>query len=278
MIGSVIAGAAHNVPLLLGARVIQGIGMGGLTALVVAIIGTIIRPRDRGRYSGYMGAAMAVSMSGGPILGGVLVDTAGWRWCFYVCVPLAVIALFLLQRTLHVETVKKDNVSIDWMGATLLTAGVSVLLIWVSFAGQDDYYAWFSKESAFFVIGGLALLGLFLAGFSAIVGISVVISSLIADLDRQSANERARLVVGAQAVLDDDRGVEHPVLEERGLGPFGRVRMTVLDRQQVQHPAGRRGLLQGDQTARVTVGLRNAGGSLERRRHHGFLMLKLREP
>ncbi|MDJ0113687.1 MFS transporter, partial [Rhodococcus erythropolis] len=113
-----------------------------------------------GRYSGYMGAAMAVSMSGGPILGGVLVDTAGWRWCFYVCVPLAVIALFLLQRTLHVETVKKDNVSIDWMGATLLTAGVSVLLIWVSFAGQDDYYAWFSKESAFFVIGGLALLGL----------------------------------------------------------------------------------------------------------------------
>jgi len=107
-----------------------------------------------------MGAAMAVSMSGGPILGGVLVDTAGWRWCFYVCVPLAVIALFLLQRTLHVETVKKDNVSIDWMGATLLTAGVSVLLIWVSFAGQDDYYAWFSKESAFFVIGGLALLGL----------------------------------------------------------------------------------------------------------------------
>ncbi|GAB6921531.1 MDR family MFS transporter [Rhodococcus sp. C3V] len=160
VIGSVIAGAAHNVPLLLGARVIQGIGMGGLTALVVAIIGTIIPPRDRGRYSGYMGAAMAVSMSGGPILGGVLVDTAGWRWCFYVCVPLAVIALFLLQRTLHVETVKKDNVSIDWMGATLLTAGVSVLLIWVSFAGQDDYYAWFSKESAFFVIGGLALLGL----------------------------------------------------------------------------------------------------------------------
>src|SRR6478735_2060316 len=89
VVGSVIAGLSHNVPLLLGARVIQGIGMGGLTALVVAIIGTIIPPRDRGRYAGYMGAAMAVSMSGGPILGGVLVDTAGWRWCFYVCVPLA---------------------------------------------------------------------------------------------------------------------------------------------------------------------------------------------
>ncbi|WP_092808396.1 MDR family MFS transporter [Rhodococcus globerulus] len=160
VIGSIIAGAAHNVPLLLGARVIQGIGMGGLTALVVAIIGSIIPPRDRGRYSGYMGAAMAVSMSGGPVLGGVIVDTVGWRWCFYVCVPLAVIALFLLQRTLHIETEKKENVSIDWLGATLLTAGVSVLLIWVSFAGQDDYYAWFSMQSLYFVFGGLALLAL----------------------------------------------------------------------------------------------------------------------
>lgn len=103
---------------------------------------------------------MAVSMSGGPILGGVIVDTIGWRWCFYVCVPLAVIALFLLQRTLHIETVRKDNVSIDWMGATLLTAGVSVLLIWVSFAGKADYYAWLSKESVLYVVVGLALLGL----------------------------------------------------------------------------------------------------------------------
>ncbi|MGC0363761.1 EmrB/QacA subfamily drug resistance transporter [Rhodococcus sp. 27YEA15] len=161
VIGSVIAGAAHNVPLLLGARVIQGIGMGGLTALVIAIIGSIIPPRDRGRYSGYTGAAMAVSMSGGPVLGGVLVDTAGWRWCFYVCVPLAVIAFVLLQRTLHIETVKKTGVSIDWLGATLLTAGVSVLLIWVSFAGQADYYAWFSTQSAMYVVGGLVLLGLF---------------------------------------------------------------------------------------------------------------------
>ncbi|MFI6867694.1 MFS transporter [Nocardia sp. NPDC050406] len=159
VIGSVVAGFAHNVPVLLAARVIQGIGMGGLTALVVAIIGSIVAPRERGRYSGYMGAVMAVSMSGGPILGGVIVDSPlGWRWCFFVCVPLAVIALILLQRTLKLPTERKDGVSIDWLGATLMTAGVSVLLIWVSFAGKADYYDWISRESALYVGSGVVLL------------------------------------------------------------------------------------------------------------------------
>ncbi|MFC4602808.1 MDR family MFS transporter [Rhodococcus kronopolitis] len=160
VVGSVIAGLSHNVPVLLGARVIQGVGMGGLTALVVAIIGTIIPPRERGRYSGYMGAVMAVAMAGGPVLGGVIADGLGWRWCFFVCVPLAVIALFLLQKTLHIQTDRKDDVSIDWLGATLLTAGVSVLLVWVSFAGKATYYDWISTESALMVGAGVVLLAL----------------------------------------------------------------------------------------------------------------------
>ncbi|MGV9446493.1 MFS transporter [Nocardia sp. NPDC003637] len=159
VVGSVIAGFASTVPILLAARVVQGIGMGGLTALVVAIIGSIVSPRERGRYSGYMGAVMAVSMSGGPILGGVIVDSPlGWRWCFFVCVPLAVIALLLLQRTLRLPTERKEGVSIDWFGAALLTAGVSVLLIWVSFAGKAGYYDWFSRESALYVGSGVLLL------------------------------------------------------------------------------------------------------------------------
>ncbi len=157
--GSVLAGFAHNVDLLLAARVVQGIGMGGLTALVQAIIGSIVAPRERGRYSGYMGAVMAVSMSGGPILGGVIVDSPlGWRWCFFVCVPLAVIALVLLHRTLRLPTERKDDVSIDWLGAVLLTAGVSILLIWVSFAGKAGYYDWVSRESALYVGAGVLLL------------------------------------------------------------------------------------------------------------------------
>ncbi|NLV77869.1 MAG: MFS transporter [Rhodococcus sp.] len=159
VVGSVIAGLAHNVPVLLGARVVQGLGMGGLTALVVAIIGSIIPPRERGRYSGYMGAVMAVAMSGGPVLGGVIVDSPlGWRWCFYVCVPIAIVALVLLQRTLSIATVRKADVKIDWLGATLITAGVSVLLVWVSFAGKEGYYEWFSLDSALYVLIGVALL------------------------------------------------------------------------------------------------------------------------
>ncbi len=155
--GSILAGVAHNVPVLLAARVVQGLGMGGLTALVVAIIGTIIPPRNRGRYSGYMGAVMAVAMSGGPILGGIIVDSPlGWRWCFFASVPIAVLSLVLLQRTLHVTTERKSDVRIDWFGATLLTAGVSVLLVWVSFAGSS--FEWFSAESVLYVTAGLALL------------------------------------------------------------------------------------------------------------------------
>ncbi len=156
VVGSILAGATPNVAVLMVARVIQGIGMGGLTALVVAIIGSIIPPRERGRYSGYMGAVMGVSMAGGPILGGVITDHLGWRWCFYVSVPLAVVALILIQRTLHLSSTRKDEVTIDWLGATLLTAGVSVLLIWVSFAGKN--YGWVSTSSAVYLAAGLLLL------------------------------------------------------------------------------------------------------------------------
>ncbi|WP_231708796.1 MULTISPECIES: MDR family MFS transporter [unclassified Arthrobacter] len=158
--GSVLAGFSESMPLLLTARVIQGLGMGGLTALAQAIIGSIIPPRERGRYSGYMGAVMAVATAGGPLLGGFIVDSPlGWRWTFFLCVPLAVIALILLQFTLRLEHVRRPA-RIDWLGSILLTAGVSLLLIWVSFAGKEDYYEWASWETAAMVGGSVILLAL----------------------------------------------------------------------------------------------------------------------
>ena len=155
-----MAGLSETIPLLLTARVIQGVAMGGLTALAQAIIGSMIPPRDRGKYSGYMGAVMAVGTAGGPLLGGFIVDSPlGWRWTFFVCVPLAVVALILLQVTLKIQHIKRPA-KIDWLGSILLTSGVSLLLIWVSFAGNPDYYDWFSWQSAAMVGGGVVLLAL----------------------------------------------------------------------------------------------------------------------
>ncbi|GAB3769630.1 MDR family MFS transporter [Microlunatus parietis] len=155
VIGSVAAGFATTVPWLIGFRILQGLGMGGLTALVQAIMASIIAPRERGRYAGYMGAVMAVSTVSGPLLGGFIVDSAlGWRWCFFVCVPLAIISLIVLQRTLRVPTLRRP-VKIDYAGALLISVGASLPLLWVTFAGTE--YAWWSWETLAF-LGGTAIL------------------------------------------------------------------------------------------------------------------------
>ena len=159
--GSMLAGLAQSVETLIAWRVLQGLGLGGLQALVQIAMAAMISPRERGRYSGLMGAVMALATVGGPLLGGLLVDTSwlGWRWCFYVGVPFAAVALVLLQRTLHLPVTRR-KVSIDYLGAGFLTAGVSALLIWVTLAGSS--FAWWSAESALFVGGGLVAVVAFL--------------------------------------------------------------------------------------------------------------------
>jgi len=157
VVGSAACGASQNIGEMIAARVLQGIGMGGLTALSQSVLAAMIPPRQRGRYNGYMGSVMAVSTVSGPLIGGVIVDThwLGWRWCFYVCVPLAVIALTVIQKTLHLAH-NPRKVSIDWLGASLIAGGVSIILIWVSFAGND--FDWMSWPSAAFLAGGLVSL------------------------------------------------------------------------------------------------------------------------
>ena len=158
--GSMFAALTQNVGMLITARAVQGIGVGGLTALSQVIMAAMIPPRERGRYSGYLGAVFAVGTVGGPLIGGVIVDTPwlGWRWCFCVGVPFSLIAMLVLQRTLRLPTTKRA-VKVDWLGALLITAAVSLLLIWVSFAGHD--YDWLSWQTAAMVGGSLVLGALF---------------------------------------------------------------------------------------------------------------------
>src|SRR4051812_5850075 len=126
VIGSALAGLAQDPGTLIGFRVLQGLGAGGLTALVQVIFSDIVSPRERGRYMGILGAIMAVGTAGGPLLGGVITDSIGWRWNFYVAVPFAILALVLIQRTLHLPK-RRRKVTIDYIGAALIAGGVSLL-------------------------------------------------------------------------------------------------------------------------------------------------------
>ncbi|MEV6712853.1 MDR family MFS transporter [Lentzea sp. NPDC051208] len=157
--GSLAAGLAQDAGQLIAARGLQGVGVGGLQALVQIAIAAMIPPRERGRYAGYQSSVTALSTIGGPLLGGFIVDTAwlGWRWCFFIGVPVALAALVLLQLTLRLPVVRRENVRIDYWGAALITGGVSLLLIWISFV--DDGFAWVSWQTAAMVGGSLLLLG-----------------------------------------------------------------------------------------------------------------------
>ncbi len=153
-IGSLIAGFAPSMEVLIGARVVQGLGVGGLTALVQVVIATMVSPRERGRYSGYIGAVFAVATVSGPLIGGVLVDTLGWEWCFFAGLPVALLAFVVLQKTLHLPVVKQD-VTIDYLGAFLLVGGVSVLLVWVSLGGQQ--FDWISTTSGLLLAAAVGI-------------------------------------------------------------------------------------------------------------------------
>lgn len=156
VLGSALAGFSQDTNMLIGFRVVQGLGAGGLTALSQIIMADIISPRERGRYMGLFGGIMAVGTVGGPLIGGLLTDSVGWRWNFFVGVPVAIIAIILLQVTLKLPKRPARKVRIDYLGAIFLAAGVSLLLIWVSLAGKD--FDWNSGQTYLMVGGAAALL------------------------------------------------------------------------------------------------------------------------
>ncbi|MGI8855885.1 MAG: MDR family MFS transporter [Thermomicrobiales bacterium] len=134
LVGSALSGLSQNMPQLIIFRALQGIGGGGLFSIALAIIGDVIPPRERGRYQGYFGAVFGVSSVAGPLLGGWFTDGPGWRWIFYVNLPIGIAALIITSAVLKMPVVRREH-SIDYLGATLIVAAVSLLLLYLNWAG-----------------------------------------------------------------------------------------------------------------------------------------------
>ena len=161
ILASAAAGFAQNSEWLIGCRAIQGIGAGGLGALTQIAMADIISPRERGKYMGLFGGVMALATVGGPLIGGAITDLSNWRYNFYVAVPVAVVALVMIQKTLHLHPLPKRKVSIDYAGIVLLSASVSTLLIWISLVGSS--FAWASATTAWMVGGTVVGIAAFIA-------------------------------------------------------------------------------------------------------------------
>jgi EmrB/QacA subfamily drug resistance transporter len=159
LVGSALCGLAQNMDQLIVFRALQGIGAGGLMALVFAIIGDIIPPRQRGRYQGYFGSVFAVASIAGPLLGGLFTDHLSWRWIFYINIPIGLVALSAIGARLHLP-VKKTEHRIDFLGAALL-AGAIICIMLVTVLGGATY-PWMSAPIYELLAGGLVFTGLFL--------------------------------------------------------------------------------------------------------------------
>ena len=156
VVATAIAGFSTTPEMLIVMRVFQGLGAGGLAALSQIVMADVVSPRERGRYAGLFGAAMAVGTVGGPLLGGFLTDALSWHWNFFVAIPFAIAALVMLQRNLHLPKRERGTARIDYLGIVLISGGVSLLLLWVTMAGSQ--FEWASVTSYVMVIGALALL------------------------------------------------------------------------------------------------------------------------
>lgn len=158
VITSVMAAASQTMWQLIVARGLQGIGGGGLMAMGFIVIGDIFSPRERGKYMAYYTMNFTFSALVGPVIGGVFVDVASWRWIFLINIPLGLIALAVIHRNLTFQLPARDHV-LDFVGAGVLVTSVTALIFGLALGG--DTFAWASPQ----IIGLLAVAAIGAVGF-----------------------------------------------------------------------------------------------------------------
>jgi EmrB/QacA subfamily drug resistance transporter len=155
VIGSILSGFTESMMQLILFRGVQGLGAGGLMSLPMAITGDILSPRQRGRYQGYMVGVFALSSIAGPAIGGFFTQNLSWRWCFYINIPIGIVALVVTSSVLNLPFQKVQR-RIDYLGAALLMLSVAGLLLVTVWGGTT--YAWNSMQIMVLLVGSILLL------------------------------------------------------------------------------------------------------------------------
>jgi EmrB/QacA subfamily drug resistance transporter len=166
LIGSIMCGAAWSMPVLIVARVVQGFGAGAIMPMSMTIIGDLYSVEERSRVQGYVASVWGMASVVGPTLGGVFSEYASWRWIFFINLPIGALAVSMLVRRFH-EAVDKRTHQVDYAGATLLTAGCSLLILALLEGGRS--WAWGSAISVVIVaVGSSSLAGFVLVERAAV--------------------------------------------------------------------------------------------------------------
>lgn len=155
-LASIACALAQDMPQLVLARVLQGIGAGGMVSVSQAIIGDFVPPRERGRYQGYFSSMYAIASVAGPVLGGWLTEYLSWRWVFWINLPLGVLALWAIHRAMADLPMATRRARVDYLGAVLLVLGLGSLLLGITLVGQGEPWT----APAVLAMFACALLGL----------------------------------------------------------------------------------------------------------------------
>lgn len=155
-LASLFCGMAQSMEQLVLARVLQGIGAGGMVSVSQAIIGDIVPPRERGRYQGYFSGMYAAASVAGPVLGGFMTEYLSWRWVFFINLPLGLVAWWVARQTLIGLPVPQRKPVIDYLGTILMIVGLTALLLGITEIGQG--HSW--RDQHVLTLLGVALLAL----------------------------------------------------------------------------------------------------------------------